>query len=282
MLMGLGRLSRGQGSDGAGAADDVRADPENTLSEEDIDKYESLLKQMKPVISNPDFPVFEVAIAGGRTALAHEFPFMVSLQKDGSHFCGGAILSAKHVIIAAHCLWDTNGNRIAATDITVGVGLRDRTVRRPANLFSVKLALPHSHYRGRDTAYEHDIAVLTLTEPLPRAMSGRLASRITLPPSKRINPEPGSVLQAAGWGQTVGGGQGYGRATERLQAANLTVISLVECRRRLADDTMPITKMCVDNTITTTCQGDSGGLLFQKLPGGHFRLEGITSYGVEK
>ncbi|OQV15035.1 putative Ovochymase-2 [Hypsibius exemplaris] len=220
-------------------------------------------------------------LSGGRTALAHEFPFMVSLQKDGGHFCGCSILSAKHVITAAHCLWDTNGDRIAANDIKVGVGLHDRTVSRPANLFSVKLARPHSHYRGRDTTYEHDIAVLTLTEHIPRAMSGRLASRITLPPSKRINPKPGSVLQAAGWGQTVGGVQEYGHATERLQAANLTVISLPECRRRLLDDSMPITKMCVDNTITT-CQGDSGGPLFQKLPGGHFRLVGITSYGVQK
>ncbi|OWA53762.1 hypothetical protein BV898_18184 [Hypsibius exemplaris] len=124
--------------------------------------------------------------------------------------------------------------------------------------------------------------MLTLTKDIPRAMRGRVASRITLPPSKRINPEPGSVIQVAGLGQTVGGGQGYGRAAERLQAANLTVISLAECRRRLMDENMPIKKICVNSTITTTCQGDSGGLLFQKLPGGHFRLVGITSYGVEK
>ncbi|OQV15036.1 hypothetical protein BV898_10795 [Hypsibius exemplaris] len=54
----------GQGPDGAGVADDVRADPENTLSEEDIDEYESLLDQMAPVMSNPGARAPELAIVG--------------------------------------------------------------------------------------------------------------------------------------------------------------------------------------------------------------------------
>lgn len=42
-------------------------------------------------------------IVGGTTASAGDFPFIVSLSKSGSHFCGGVLLNAYTVITAAHC-----------------------------------------------------------------------------------------------------------------------------------------------------------------------------------
>lgn len=42
-------------------------------------------------------------IVGGTTAAAGDFPFIVSLSKSGSHFCGGVLLNAYTVITAAHC-----------------------------------------------------------------------------------------------------------------------------------------------------------------------------------
>lgn len=42
-------------------------------------------------------------IVGGTTAAAGDFPFIVSLSKSGSHFCGGVLLNANTVITAAHC-----------------------------------------------------------------------------------------------------------------------------------------------------------------------------------
>ena len=48
-----------------------------------------------------DFSVQE--IVGGSPASAGEFPYIVSLSRSGSHFCGGALLNAYTVVTAAHC-----------------------------------------------------------------------------------------------------------------------------------------------------------------------------------
>ena len=42
-------------------------------------------------------------IVGGAPSSSGHFPFIVSLQKSGSHFCGGSLLNANTVVTAAHC-----------------------------------------------------------------------------------------------------------------------------------------------------------------------------------
>ena len=41
---------------------------------------------------------------GGEDTEITDWPFMVSLQStSGSHFCGGVLFDATHVLTAAHC-----------------------------------------------------------------------------------------------------------------------------------------------------------------------------------
>lgn len=57
-------------------------------------------------------------IVGGRAAALGEFPYQVSLRTAANfHFCGGAIISDRWVITAAHCII----NR-AQTSVRVIVG----------------------------------------------------------------------------------------------------------------------------------------------------------------
>lgn len=43
------------------------------------------------------------SIVGGTAASAGDFPFIVSLQVGGSHYCGGSILNSDTIVTAAHC-----------------------------------------------------------------------------------------------------------------------------------------------------------------------------------
>lgn len=43
-------------------------------------------------------------VVGGSSAYRGQFPWMVSVQRRGRHFCGGVIIDRRHVLTAAHCL----------------------------------------------------------------------------------------------------------------------------------------------------------------------------------
>uniref|UniRef100_A0A8I5P002 Peptidase S1 domain-containing protein n=1 Tax=Papio anubis TaxID=9555 RepID=A0A8I5P002_PAPAN len=47
---------------------------------------------------------FETQIIGGREVIPHSRPYMASLQRGGSHLCGGVLVHPKWVLTAAHCL----------------------------------------------------------------------------------------------------------------------------------------------------------------------------------
>ena len=49
-------------------------------------------------------------IVGGVAAAQGDFPFLVSVQLSGSHFCGGTLLNANTVVSAAHCYYNRPGS----------------------------------------------------------------------------------------------------------------------------------------------------------------------------
>ena len=70
-----------------------------------------------PAVPPSEAGTSSVQIVGGTTAAAGEFPFIVSLQVSGSHYCGGTLLDANTVVTAAHC-----GVAYAASRVSVRAG----------------------------------------------------------------------------------------------------------------------------------------------------------------
>lgn len=42
-------------------------------------------------------------IVGGEEAKEAEFPWLAALSRRGKFYCGGALITRKHVLTAAHC-----------------------------------------------------------------------------------------------------------------------------------------------------------------------------------
>jgi hypothetical protein len=66
--------------------------------------FQSLATLAMPAVAMAvAIPQDTVQIVGGVAAQQGEFPFIVSMQRSGSHICGGSLLNANTVLTAAHC-----------------------------------------------------------------------------------------------------------------------------------------------------------------------------------
>lgn len=43
-------------------------------------------------------------VVGGEETKSHEFPWMAGLKLNGEFYCGGSLITKKHVLTAAHCV----------------------------------------------------------------------------------------------------------------------------------------------------------------------------------
>jgi trypsin len=64
-----------------------------------------VLSAAVPQPQDPEIPYQDESyhIVGGVAAAPGDFPYIVSLQVYGSHYCGGVLLNANTILTAAHC-----------------------------------------------------------------------------------------------------------------------------------------------------------------------------------
>lgn len=44
-------------------------------------------------------------VVNGQDASPHSWPWQISLRVNGSHICGGSLISADWIVTAAHCVY---------------------------------------------------------------------------------------------------------------------------------------------------------------------------------
>ncbi|TDH08332.1 hypothetical protein EPR50_G00097200 [Perca flavescens] len=181
-------------------------------------------------------------IVGGRDSVPQSRPYMASLQVQGSHNCGGALVRQDFVLTAAHCQ--------IPIPYTVVLGADSLTANEPTKQeFSAIKSIPHPNYDG----HGNDIMLLKLDR------SAQLTEAVQLIPLKTSRLNTSSRCITAGWGDI----NDNGTLAIRLQEVNVTTLPQKTCRRRWG--MVPITRTMVCGVgargFQGFCSGDSGGPL---------------------
>ncbi|XP_068144880.1 trypsin alpha-like [Drosophila tropicalis] len=203
-------------------------------------------------------PQLDGRIVGGTATTISSFPWQISLQRSGSHSCGGSIYSANIVVTAAHCL-----QSVSASVLQVRAG---STYWSSGGVVS-KVAAFKNHEGYNANTMVNDIAVIRLSSSLS------LGSTIKAIGLATYNPANGAAASVSGWGTTS-----YGSSSipAYLQYVNLKIVSQAQCASSSYSYGSQIksTMICAASTGKDACQGDSGGPL---VSGG--LLVGVVSWG---
>lgn len=106
-------------------------------------------------------------IIGGSEAKRGQWPFMVALiiRPRNQFFCGGTLITNKHVLSAAHCIQEkfVSGN-LEAKDIDVLLGRHDlkENLELGTETRSLESISLHPDWRRENEKYDADLAVLTM------------------------------------------------------------------------------------------------------------------------
>lgn len=129
-------------------------------------------------------------IVGGSSASEGQFPYHVSLRnkKNDLHFCGGALISSRHILTAGHCFFKVPKN----TDVFYG--LVNMTHATDAGI-RVELMQLIFHPEFGKKVPRPDVAIIVTKEPVNFS---EFVQPLKLPTQKII--ESGAAVVISGWG----------------------------------------------------------------------------------
>lgn len=188
-------------------------------------------------------------IIGGSKAKIEHFRWQVSLNYNGAHHCGGAIIDSNRILTAAHCTYRiSNLNKL-----TIRVGSTSPT--SGGSVYSVSKVVQHPKF-SNPTLLNNDIAVVVLAQSL------EFGSTVGPIPLARFGLSDGDGVTVSGYGATIVGSS----KPSDLHSVSVRVVNYQTCFK--AYEKYPGREKLTDNMLCAgllgvggkdACQGDSGG-----------------------
>ncbi|XP_014488987.1 PREDICTED: proclotting enzyme-like [Dinoponera quadriceps] len=207
-------------------------------------------------------------IVGGRPADPKEWPWMAALLRQGAiQYCGGVLITDRHVLTAAHCVY-----RYKPRDITVRLGEYDFTKPDETRALDFMVSEIRVHRDFVYTTYENDIAIIKIHRP---TTFNSYIWPVCLPPIQQTFENKSAVV--TGWGTQYYGGP----ASTVLMEVGVPVWPQERCVRSFTQQ-ITGTTLCAGayEGGRDACQGDSGGPLLHQLGNGRWVNIGIVSWGI--
>ncbi|CAF4882645.1 unnamed protein product [Pieris macdunnoughi] len=197
----------------------------------------------------------EGRVVGGTDAPEGAMPHQVSLELKAGRsdlnfpFCGGAIISDRWILTAAHCIQD-----LSARYLRVLAGTNSKS--SGGTRYKVDKIVKHEKYTPRPNV--NDIALLRTTEKI------KFTDKVKAIEIATEDPKPGDLCKLSGWGFTD---QNERNSPDKLQWLDVKIISEKDCKTdylKRYEQSYPVTEnhICTLNKDGEgTCHGDSGGSL---------------------
>ncbi|XP_016994642.2 trypsin alpha-like [Drosophila takahashii] len=203
-------------------------------------------------------PQLDGRIVGGSATTISSFPWQISLQRSGSHSCGGSIYSSNIIVTAAHCLQSVS---------TSVLQVRAGSTYWSSGGTVAKVAAFRNHEGYNANTMVNDIAVIRLSSSLS------LSSTIKTISLASSNPANGAAASVSGWGTESSGSSSI---PTQLRYVDVKIVSRDLCASSTYGygSSIRSTMICAYSANKDACQGDSGGPL---VSGG--QLVGVVSWG---
>merc|ERR1719410_1208960 len=108
-------------------------------------------------------------VVNGWPADEGEWPWIAALLNNGRQFCGGSLITDRHILTAAHCVAHMSKNDVANLKVRLGEHLIKTSGE--TEIWESKAARVVRHKEFTQQTLHKDVAIITLTEKVPCELS---------------------------------------------------------------------------------------------------------------
>ncbi|XP_050975394.1 granzyme B-like isoform X2 [Labeo rohita] len=210
------------------------------------------------------------SIIGGKEAIPHSRPYMVSILRDKYHTCGGMLIREDYVLTAAHCLNRSDFPSRDQFKVVLGAHNINKVERSQQRIPVMKFIRHPKFEQNNKKNYSYDIMLLKLKK------KAKLSAFVKVMPLPKKNEKtPVNVkCSIAGWGSKDP--KEIQRA-DVMQEVSLKLQENSKCEKMWQYLFNSERMICgVSDGKHAFCKGDSGSpLICKTIP------QGIASYTID-